>query len=690
MLSLWFIAIVAAPVSQPSSVPASVGRAEESPDIFEVMEEQNLEEMFGIFEEQDRASVTVASARATNLREAPGSVWLIDQARLRDTAAIDLYDVLRTVPGMTPIERSLSQADANMRLNISVPDLQTLVVLDGRVVTADSTSFYDRKLLNLQDIERVEVVNGPSSTLYGANAFLGVVSITRRAPRRDGFHAQGDGDAGFAVGSTTLVGAPQQVLPLGWGYASAEYGWKTGGIRVSGGGKRLPSFGYGTDSGLFITQPSEQANALVDFSQDLTKNWELRTQFDFAFKSSLYEIADGNYQRQQDYAVNTTIKGKALAAADDQLTINAWVRHFVLDFAPEISGVPLTYVNLRTTAFELRSLYALPKFANNALTVGFQVRGSVNDSAALADIGKQQLLAGLFAEDTWHPIQPLVITAGLRADIRESLRETAFKYFSFSPRASIAWLISDNHTLRVDYGAAFRSPTATERSATLTASDGTTYFYGNPDLKNEQVHSVTLGYIGRINWFTLRLEAYIMQTRFNISPHLEPWASDVFETPTGQPLFRPEGGRFKLPFYVNNLDEFWIPGALASFEIKPFDNWRMWAHYTFVPIDSQHQVALGSELHIWRLSWSAQIYWRDQYQDDPVRPVDLPARFTVNTRVAMALDQQGHWKIALSGINLIDVRFFYFRTPGKGLRTGDAYTGERVGPRVWASLEASY
>ncbi|MCC6806063.1 MAG: TonB-dependent receptor [Deltaproteobacteria bacterium] len=666
----------------PASSPAAQAPNDATDDAL-----AGADDLFSIFEEQERVGIASMSGRVVALREAPGSNWVLDQATLGAVPGLDLYDVLRTLPGMVPRELSLSQNEANMRLLNSVPDMHSLVVLDGRSLTADASgAFFDRKMLTLRDIERVELVNGPASTLYGPNAMFGVISVQRKKPRRQGTKLTFAVDGGFATGSPASSTGPLALAPLASAYVSYDQGWGKGGLRLSVTGMYLPSFGYQNDSGLILQEPGRKVAGTLDIRQSAGA-WELRAQLDVAAKRSIYELGDGGRTDQEDYSVNLLAERERLAGADDRLLINASVRHFRVVLRQAFAGIALTSYAMRITAPELRAVYALPSFRNNELTVGAQLRFSVVDATFALQGPPHQMLFGVFAEDTFRPVKPLILTAGVRVDLTHRINDSTG--VTASPRASIAWLINDRHSLRVDYATAFRSAQMVERLAAFLSADGYPVIVGNPALKNEVIHNFSLAWLGQIGWATARLEAFVAHTVNNIAPIFERYDSDVFTTDEGRALYRaPGGGRYKYPFYFKNLAYFWIPGAVARIELKPHDALRLFANYTFVPADVMHYAGAGAELRVGRFVGSAQLYFHDQPEQDlSLAIVNIPGRVFMNARAAYTIDAAGRFTIALSAMNLFDVRFFRSLIPGRPIYSGDATTGERNGPRLWLTLE---
>src|SRR6185369_4737034 len=124
-------------------------------------------DVFNILDEEEQVVVTGA-AKAMKLRESPTSVWVIDEKTLRVSPMQTLYDALRTVPGVNIIEYTQGMSEANLRFIGSFPEHQSLTLVDGRPIASDTFGYVDYTLIDPRRVERIEVVLGPSATLYGA------------------------------------------------------------------------------------------------------------------------------------------------------------------------------------------------------------------------------------------------------------------------------------------------------------------------------------------------------------------------------------------------------------------------------------------------------------------------------------------------------------------------------------------
>src|SRR6266478_8297214 len=131
-----------------------------------------------IFEEQ----VVTASARSSSETRAPASLTIIGEDEIRMSGAATIPEILRRVPGIDMAEMNPSDSNVSIRgFNRRVAN-KVLVLVDGRSVYQDflGGTFWPLVDVAIQDIDRIEVIRGPGSALYGANAFAGVVNIITR------------------------------------------------------------------------------------------------------------------------------------------------------------------------------------------------------------------------------------------------------------------------------------------------------------------------------------------------------------------------------------------------------------------------------------------------------------------------------------------------------------------------------
>jgi outer membrane receptor for ferrienterochelin and colicins len=123
--------------------------------------------------------VVTASGSEQDIKDAPASISVITQQELRQRPAHELAQLLAGVEGVTLNRSANGTPTIQMR---GFDQAYTLMLIDGKRVNSSTSMFrggtaYDSGWVPLDDIERVEVVRGPMSSLYGADAIGGVVNI---------------------------------------------------------------------------------------------------------------------------------------------------------------------------------------------------------------------------------------------------------------------------------------------------------------------------------------------------------------------------------------------------------------------------------------------------------------------------------------------------------------------------------
>ncbi|MBN1569204.1 MAG: TonB-dependent receptor [Acidobacteria bacterium] len=116
---------------------------------------------------------------------APAAATVILEQTIQAAPTQNLADLLRAVPGVNVAQTSASSFGVNGRAaGAALPDAQ-LALIDGRTIYQDSFSYVAWNIVptNLDDVKQVEVIRGPASAVWGANAMNGVVNIVTKPPR---------------------------------------------------------------------------------------------------------------------------------------------------------------------------------------------------------------------------------------------------------------------------------------------------------------------------------------------------------------------------------------------------------------------------------------------------------------------------------------------------------------------------
>jgi len=159
---------------------------------------------------EDEAQVTTASRRPEPERLAPVTVEVITSEQIQASGATNLWDLMRYSPGMDVSDgRSIDGNRAVVSVRgfpqEFVANLQ--VLLDGRSVYSRLSGgvFWEQLPVQIQDIERIEIVRGPNAALYGSNAGLGVINIITKKPDGQEFSGYGFGGSRGTAGGGAVA-----------------------------------------------------------------------------------------------------------------------------------------------------------------------------------------------------------------------------------------------------------------------------------------------------------------------------------------------------------------------------------------------------------------------------------------------------------------------------------------------------
>ena len=164
-------------------------------------------------EDLGEIEVTSVTKHAEPLSEAPAAIYVITNDDIRRYGATSLGATLRLAPNLEVAQLdALSFAISARGFNSTEASNKLLVLIDGRSVYSPLHSgiFWDAQDLMLDDVDRIEVIDGPGGTLWGANAVNGVINVTTKSPFKTlgalGTASAGNVDNAFSGRYGFLVG----------------------------------------------------------------------------------------------------------------------------------------------------------------------------------------------------------------------------------------------------------------------------------------------------------------------------------------------------------------------------------------------------------------------------------------------------------------------------------------------------
>lgn len=175
----------------------------------------SLNELYEMLLNKD---VTSASKKAESSFDSPLSTTVLSYDEIVASGARNIQEAMRLVPGVIVREKTNGNYDIHIRGNNNIPDenltvytenSMTLVMIDNRPIYnyINGGTFWESFPIDIADVDRIEVVRGAASALYGANAVTGVINIITKNPESEELHVNGQiqgGNLGSYMGSLNV------------------------------------------------------------------------------------------------------------------------------------------------------------------------------------------------------------------------------------------------------------------------------------------------------------------------------------------------------------------------------------------------------------------------------------------------------------------------------------------------------
>lgn len=442
-----------------------------------------------------------------------------DLARLRPER---LVDALKTMAGVEftgegpfrglPVIRGLSSN-------------RILILVDGERLNnaRESTQFAGVQpgLVDLSEVERIEVLRGPASVLYGSDAIGGVINIiTKKKPFSPG-PLQLDGDLSYEYGTSADAGRARAEV----NGTSGRFSFHLGAGTADVGNYESPE-GEVPNSGMQQKSADGSLRLLLTEKSFMRVNVESVRTRDIGFPgydpaTSGVDIAFPRFDRDK---VGVSYEAGAIWGLET-LTLRTYVQNVVKESRRNIRMGPRFFSN-NTTTSEVDSTGASAqgsaRLGLHHLTFGVDfVRDSIHDetlaestfgtSTDVAVPDSTQTGAGIFLQDEVPLAARLSLVGGVRGD-RYSFKSDDDPHYPGEPfdvtdsavsgNLGALYSVTPNVQLTANIGRAFRAPNLQERAYTGLVSTGDTWVLQNPDLGPETSLNVDAGFKVRYGRYT--------------------------------------------------------------------------------------------------------------------------------------------------------------------------------------------
>jgi iron complex outermembrane recepter protein len=438
--------------------------------------------------------VTSVSKKEQKLSETPAAIYVIDQAEIRRSGAINIPDLLRQVPGVNVAQMDGGHWVISIRGFSDLYGNKVLVLIDGRSTyrTTFSGVRWDEMDMVLEDIERIEVIRGPGGTVWGANAMNGVINIITKSAQdtRGGLAAASAGSRTNASGLTRYGGS------LGSG----------GAYRVFG-----KYFNVGTEASARQVPADDDSRGLhAGFRTD----WNLGKRDGLVVQGDVVRSQGGetlvNAVSSNALPLTSTFRDEIRYAGVN--VMGRWDRAMAngsemsLQFYHDYYGKTAYGVRESSHTFDLDFHHRLAVGSRNDVVWGFGLRTSAST------LGAGYNLKFLPAELTDHLFSVFVqdeisIADSLFLTLGSKFERNSYTGFEYEPSAQLAWVMNSRHTIWASAARAIRQPARLDSGIRLDAAVvplgdggfGVVQFTGSQDLDAEQLRDFEIGHRTQIN-----------------------------------------------------------------------------------------------------------------------------------------------------------------------------------------------
>ena len=459
--------------------------------------------------------VVTATRSPKSVEEVFADVDVVTQKDIENSSANNVDDILRRLGGVDI--RRYSDVGFGPPISVNIRGIggtkRVLLMMDGVPLNSPITGFLNFNQFQLFSIERVEVVKGPFSSLYGSNAMGGVINIISKKRKTDGV----------------------DIVPM---FKLGNYDFREGGGSIFG---RKGKFSYSLNGSYRTIDNHYRRDEQIDYIynpatggfdkryKDISKYSEyddkrIFARFDYDLSNVTSMTFTGSYM-EADTEMGPTVflpveRKKDQDKKSNFLNLNGHTKlfnnlnleariftnydksegkweHIINNPAP--FGPPFLFIYGdreywgRDTGVQIKA--SIPVINFNYLTVGLDSnfikahwKNTKEDGTVIGDIMDESMNThAIYLQDEMEFFSRLLITLGARYDINSETED------SFSPKFGFLYKLNNNISFRGSVGRAFRAPNLQElHSPTWMMIPGIP-FKSNPDLEPETIWSYELG-----------------------------------------------------------------------------------------------------------------------------------------------------------------------------------------------------
>lgn len=430
--------------------------------------------------------VVTASRVPTQKVDTPADISVITKEEIADQNYASASDALRAIPGVNVLGSGAKGSSMGQDKILLNGDERVLVLVDGRRMNLGSSGNSSADWLPpVNAIERIEVLKGGGSALYGTDAVGGVINVIMKKGSEIGNHvtvkaaggswnaeqyaisASGSNDSGLGL----IVSATKE--------RRGEYKFKN----ANGKSQLLKNSGY-DDTGVIV-----KLDQKVGEDNRIGVNFEhINAEGGSPFGYSGF----GNTDSHKRISNNVALRYDWNESSDERGYVQVYKNYQHAHFRSPVASMQSNFTD-STIGLEAQQNF---KFSDtDELTVGLEYYKTTVDNTALYTGERDVNNKAIFAENRWEFAPSWQLNTGLRYDHHS-------KYGSeVTPKVALNKKFDENSNVYLSWGRVFNAPTTDDLFWHQVDSSqwGTFYTYGDPNLKPEKGYVWTFGGNTKLN-----------------------------------------------------------------------------------------------------------------------------------------------------------------------------------------------
>jgi outer membrane receptor protein involved in Fe transport len=446
--------------------------------------------------------------------DVPNEVTIITAADIRDSGAVTLVELLDMVPSLEVMRVSRADVNISARGFNPIVSSRVLPMIDGRTVYINFTgvALWESLNVSLQEIERIEVIRGPGSVLYGANALMGIVNIITKRP-----HEMPRNSVRVGVGPET-------------GFTNASFARWSERLSMKTSLQYRTLDNFRNEQLRFRLEPTNRhTTGLRNKMVNTTLEYLLDDGTIVSASAGLTGAKQEVLTQMGDFLLDTSIYYGKINIDKGLWKFQAFVNGMNTDLdtagtvypAPLPPAVPVRS-DLRTAIYDVE-LQRTHWVGDHTFLWGVNFRRSDDTSRRFLGGREEEAIYGTFLQDEFQLGDRFLLHGGVRFDQHPKAG------FQVSPRLSLVTKLGDSERLRMLWAQSYR--TATHLSK-----------YAQVDIANSDPFAMA------------PLIPFIPNFQYTGNDRLDPVRLDTFEI--GYRNHVHEGLRFNATLYLNMLKDF--------------------------------------------------------------------------------------------------------------------------------------